>query len=132
MNTLESRLGKAFNKDQHTQAALAKAAGVKPPSVADWFNGKTRTLKAEPLVRAAIYLGVEPLWLAAGEGPMHRSGFTAREPTAAYESRPAWPFTRLSEASICSLSREELALLEGLILGVAHAHGLTLANRRAA
>jgi hypothetical protein len=38
----------------------------------------------------------------------------------------------LREASICSLSREELALLEGLILGVAHAHGLTLANRRAA
>jgi transcriptional regulator with XRE-family HTH domain len=70
MNTLAERLQAAFDERRHTRGELARAARVSQPSVSDWFRGETRSLKAEPLVRAAQYLGVAPLWLATGEGPM--------------------------------------------------------------
>lgn len=70
MTTLQTRFEKAFEPSRHRLADLARAAGVKPPSVSDWFTGNTKSLKAVPLIKAAEYLGVSPLWLATGEGPM--------------------------------------------------------------
>lgn len=51
-------------------AALARAAGVKPPTSYNWAHGKTKSIKGEPLLRAAKALGVKPEWLATGKGPM--------------------------------------------------------------
>lgn len=71
MNSLKDRLEWAMSQDWNagkTDADLARAAGVKPPSIADWKSGDTKTLKAEPAIRAAMFLGVSPLWLACGAG----------------------------------------------------------------
>lgn len=78
MSTLQDRITEAFayrrtlatNPADVTQADLAAACGVKPPSVNDWFSGKTGSLKAETALRAAAYLRVRPEWLASNSGPM--------------------------------------------------------------
>lgn len=52
-----------------SQAALARACGVKPPSVNDWLSGKTKTIEGAHLLAAAARLNVNALWLATGKGP---------------------------------------------------------------
>ena len=37
---------------------LARAVGVKPPSVSDWLSGKSKTMEGENLLRAAHHLNV--------------------------------------------------------------------------
>jgi transcriptional regulator with XRE-family HTH domain len=56
-----------------TQADLARSVGIKPPSVSDWLNGKTKILKAKTALRAAHFLDVSPLWLTEGRGSMQSS-----------------------------------------------------------
>jgi transcriptional regulator with XRE-family HTH domain len=70
--SLKARLKLALSHDgkKRTQAELARACGIKPPSVSSWFSGETLSLEGENLVRAAGYLGVNPHWLAIGEGQM--------------------------------------------------------------
>lgn len=73
MNTLAERIAWAFDRAPGaTKTGLAKAAGVTPPSVSDWFSGKTKTLRGEPAAGAALYLGVEVQWLTTGRGPKVR------------------------------------------------------------
>ncbi len=82
MNSLADRLSKALQQKKGlTQAGLARACGVKPPSVSDWINGKTKTIEAANLINAAEYLGVRAKWLATGKG---RSEIN--EPTAAHHA----------------------------------------------
>ena len=126
MTTLEARLRLAFDPARHSQADLARHCGIKPPSVADWFSGKTKSLKAESVILAAEYLQLHPLWLATGRGPMRISdqrALHAAEPVAAYHL--PWPFKRLQEAAVRKLSAEELATLEGVIVGTMAAMSLT-------
>lgn len=52
------------------QADLARACGVKPPSVHGWLSGKAKFLRGENLLKAAEALGVSQQWLATGSGPM--------------------------------------------------------------
>lgn len=47
---------------------LARAVGVKPPSVSDWLSGKSKTMEGENLLKASKYLNVNPIWLATGSG----------------------------------------------------------------
>jgi len=47
---------------------LARAVGVKPPSVSDWLSGKSKTMEGENLLKASSFLGVNPSWLATGTG----------------------------------------------------------------
>ncbi len=47
---------------------LARAVGVKPPSVSDWLSGKSKTMEGENLLKASKFLGVNPHWLATGYG----------------------------------------------------------------
>ena len=56
--------------EEISQAALSRACGVKPPSVNNWFSGKTKSLEGANLTRAAAYFGVRPTWLAEGKGAM--------------------------------------------------------------
>jgi phage repressor protein C with HTH and peptisase S24 domain len=51
---------------------LARAVGVKPPSVSDWLSGKSKTMEGENLVRAAKFLKVNPTWLASGTGDIQQ------------------------------------------------------------
>lgn len=87
-NTLAARLQSALDrKPGATKAALARACQVKGPSVVDWFNGKTLSLKGRSLVRAAAYLGVDPGWLATGSGS---PGWTDIQHSVAGEPPPRW------------------------------------------
>src|SRR5881392_4028666 len=49
---------------------LARACGIRQPSINDWLNGRTKKLEGANLLAAAECLKVNPWWLAAGTGPM--------------------------------------------------------------
>ena len=70
MALLGSRLRFAMAKMGMTQAQLARACGVKPPSVNGWLNGKAKYLKGQNLLAAAKALNVSQDWLATGDGMM--------------------------------------------------------------
>lgn len=70
MTLLGSRLRLAIAKMGMTQAQLARACGVKPPSVNGWLNGKAKYLKGQNLLAAAKALNVSQDWLATGDGIM--------------------------------------------------------------
>lgn len=73
MRTLQERLKLAMaGPPKVTQAALARACGIRAPSVNDWISGKTKTIEGENLLTAADYLKVMPMWLATGKGPMRK------------------------------------------------------------
>ena len=77
MKTLRERVRAALNgPPKKSQAALARACGIAPPSVNDWLSGKTQSIEGENLLNAAAFLGVNPTWLASGKGPM-RTGAEA-------------------------------------------------------
>lgn len=47
---------------------LARAVGVKPPSVSDWLSGKSKNMDGPNLIRAARFLKVNSTWLGTGLG----------------------------------------------------------------
>ena len=68
--TLAERVRRAMAHRGCDAAELAKAAGIKAPSVHGWLNGSSKSMMASPCIRAATYMGVNPLWLAEGTGQM--------------------------------------------------------------
>ncbi|WP_151799105.1 S24 family peptidase [Acinetobacter calcoaceticus] len=71
MNTLAERLRYAMEvlpTKKIKGVDLARAVGVKPPSVSDWLSGKSKTMEGENLLRASKFLKVNPTWLASGTG----------------------------------------------------------------
>lgn len=71
MNTLAERLRYAMEvlpPKKIKGVELARAVGVKPPSVSDWLSGKSQTMEGENLLRAAKHLNINPVWLATGKG----------------------------------------------------------------
>lgn len=60
----------AMHKEQFSQAGLARVCGISRPSVHAWFSGKTHSIDGKYLTTVAEYLGVQPHWLATGEGEM--------------------------------------------------------------
>lgn len=78
---LSERIKIAMEAAGVSQVDLARACGVKPPSVHGWLSGKAKFLRGENLLQAARALNVSQDWLATGEGPM--------KPVAAGETRAA-------------------------------------------
>lgn len=79
MKTLRERVEECSRRRPHiTQAQVARAAGIKQPSVFGWFNGTTTRLQLRTAVKAARLWGCDPLWLGEGEGLPHWTD----EPTA--------------------------------------------------
>lgn len=73
-STLAERLVEAMNgPPKVTGVALAKACGVKPPSVSGWRTGDSKSLEGSNLLAAAKFLRVRPEWLADGIGPKHNN-----------------------------------------------------------
>ncbi len=70
--------------DEHSMsvAALARACGIKPPSVHDWLNGKTKAIEGANLIRAASALSVTPEWILTGRGPRERAASASPAPPA--------------------------------------------------
>lgn len=115
MSTLADRLTLALKAHGGTQAELARACQVKPPSVADWFSGETKSLKGLSLLRAAAFLHVDALWLATGEGEMRPSapGVRAPAPAPVMEGPSAdWPFRFITPKRWRDLPSTERARVE--------------------
>lgn len=71
LKTLADRLKHAMTgPPKVTSAALARACGIKPPSVSNWLSGKSTAMEGKNLVAAAKLLKVRADWLATGVGPM--------------------------------------------------------------
>lgn len=68
--SLSERIRAAMAAAGVSQTELARACGVKPPSVHGWLNGKAKFLRGENLLQAAKFLGVDQDWLATGKGEM--------------------------------------------------------------
>ena len=120
--TLSERLTEALDAKGATKAELARACRVKPPSVSDWFSGKTKVLKADTLLAAASFLNVSPCWLSTGHGPRHRQLATDTPVTEVQEPLPSysanWPFKRIPLSSTKCLSSDDLAYVEGRLKAV--------------
>lgn len=70
MKTLEERISFLLEEVGNSPTRMAEIAGVKPPSVSDWVNGKTKSLRSAPAIRLAKHFNVNMLWLTEGRGPM--------------------------------------------------------------
>lgn len=69
MSTLQDRMREAMRRRPDlSQADLARACKVKTPSVADWLNGKTKSLGPEPARLAAKLFGCDRDWIGQGLG----------------------------------------------------------------
>ena len=92
MSTLADRIKERLLATGLSNAQLAKAAKVRQPTAHNWGSGKTKAIKGEPLLAAAIALGVNPKWLATGQGPKFPAELSdaatrheIRDSTAKYE-----------------------------------------------
>lgn len=86
---------------------LAAACGVAAPTSYNWGSGKTKKIKAEPLLKAAELFGVTPGWLATGAQPKYKSN---GEQPAAFESTKPYPAT----PALDKMSTELLSLFNQL------------------
>ena len=69
MKTLRERVEECERRwPEVSRTTVARAAGIKPPSVTDWFNGKTTRLRLKPAVGAAALWKCNALWLGEGTG----------------------------------------------------------------
>ena len=87
---LSDRLKTAMQFSGLSQADLARACRVKPPSIHGWLSGKSKFLRGENLLSAAAALGVSQRWLATGEGPMVAEQPTLSEPSTGVSLRYAY------------------------------------------
>jgi transcriptional regulator with XRE-family HTH domain len=68
MSQLAQRLQQRLNDLGMSQKELADSCGISAPAVNDWLSGKTKSLKASTLLKAAKALAVSPQWLESGLG----------------------------------------------------------------
>ena len=100
MSTLAERLREAMDAAGIKQVEVARAAGIKPPSVADWLNGKTKNIRGANLVMVAQLLNVSEAWLADGVLPRER------------KLDSDWPFPRIAKQRYYALSEAQRAGIE--------------------
>lgn len=71
MRTFAERLRFAMDSTEPKKIKnvdLAKAIGVKPPSVSEYLSGKIKSMNGDKLIKASKYLKVNSDWLATGKG----------------------------------------------------------------
>ena len=83
MTLLKDRLAEAMRRrPDWSQADVARACKVRSPSVTDWLNGKTKSLKPEPARLAAALFGCDQNWLGQGSGAPNWECEPAAQPAA--------------------------------------------------
>lgn len=120
MKTLAERLKIAMAGPPKVRAAdLARACGIKPPSVSDWLSGKTKSIDEDNLLKAARFLNVHPWWLASGKGEMRPGQPSENEPsyTAPFPpgAIPIWPFA-VPIADFEKLTLRQKAALDAIMV----------------
>lgn len=68
MTTWNSRLKLAMTLRGRDPSELARAAGVKQPSVSEWLSGETRMMGAENAIKVCAFLDIPQEWLFMGIG----------------------------------------------------------------
>lgn len=71
--TLQDRIKLALEKSGLSKTDLWKGCGVSSSTVTTWFNGRNQSINGNNLLKAAKVLGVNPSWLADGQGYMSQS-----------------------------------------------------------
>lgn len=81
MSTLAERIAACMQRNPHLKKReIARACKIASPSVSDWVNGKTKTLKANTALLASQLFGCDQNWLSDGIGePNWRSADTTFE-----------------------------------------------------
>jgi len=97
MTKLADRIKDRMESTGLTNAGLARAARVQPPTAHNWGSGKTKAIKGEPLLRAAAALGVTPEWLATGKGKK----FPDPNPAPNLAQEPSKPYCESDDPWIC-------------------------------
>lgn len=69
MSTLAERLQTLLESTGTSKTELAKAVGVKQPSINDLCSGKSQGMRAATAIKIADFFKVNYLWLVTGEGP---------------------------------------------------------------
>lgn len=69
-STLQDRVKLALQLSGKTKTDLWKGCGVSSSTVTTWVNGRNQSISGQNLIKAAGVLGVNPNWLARGEGSM--------------------------------------------------------------
>jgi transcriptional regulator with XRE-family HTH domain len=121
-STLKERMRKAMEGPPRvTGAALARACGIKPPSVSAWLSGHTKSIDGSHLLAAARLLRVRPEWLADGLGHMREpepGTPSSQEPTPPPYHQPSAARAK-AQTLLGQLQEDQLpeatALLEWLV-----------------
>ncbi len=103
-----------------SQSALAGACGLSQSAIANYENGSRKT--AKDIFRLAEILGVNPIWLAQGTGPMEplappvqtQTSYHLAEARALQQLAP-WPFPAISPDEYWSLPDEARAIVENTL-----------------
>jgi transcriptional regulator with XRE-family HTH domain len=111
METLAERIALAVRYARTTQSSLAQAVGISGPSINQWFSGKTKSIEYGNAVKAGAFLGVNPDWLATGEGQMldddkdRKERYIAKQETVDKIAQNFWyvPLTKVEEKNLGSL-----------------------------
>ena len=74
MSTFLDRLKLAMKKSGKTKTDLWRACEISSGAVSQWFSKPSTQLRGKNLLRVAQELGVNPEWLATGEGDMELTG----------------------------------------------------------
>lgn len=117
--------------------ALANIAGIRPPSISDWLNGKTKSIKGPPAARITKHFDLNPVWVTDGIGAMRSSllpssdtqasSLKAESPVAQYGySAMLLKFPKLSPTVI---DADDYYVIRQYATGGAMGHGLTLADQ---
>lgn len=134
MSRFADRLKACIEDRRTSQAEVARAAGVSGASMSDWANDKTQAahIKAEPLLRTAAFLHVNPMWLLTGKGARQQHAPTVLQAVEGALRYSDWPFEVIDLAVLRSLKATELARIEGAWLLVAKQLGYSLEKQAAA
>lgn len=135
MHSLAMRLQAALEASGISQAELARHCRVKASSVSDWLSGESKSMKSAPLLRAAALLGVNPLWLATGEGTRRSSGYEtagASLPVLAQEAGVGshWPFSYITPQRWTALPLSDRLRIEMFADQLLQAHDAMLRAKR--
>lgn len=89
MSTLAERLKSVLDKNPNlSKTGLWKFCGLSSGAVSHWFNGSTKELKGDNLIKAAAYLGVSVDWLSNGKGEIQLDKKEIKQDVAEYKAKP--------------------------------------------
>lgn len=117
--SLSERIKLAMDRAKMSQVDLARAVGIKPPSVNGWLSGKAKFLRGENLLKAARALNVNQQWLASGDGAMESAAPALAAPGAPFVSADdhiegARPVRAGEDPDVVEIPRVKLRLRAGV------------------